>query len=159
MVIFNVSCVYKLCEYWRFRIGLIKENMNERKRLRTQSKALVIEKGIAKYLQIYTKIQQSKAYFSITTKERKESFLSLFMRNIELGYIQKRRYITIAMYPKLPISFIDADTNQKEIECAYRKNIFCCLHKATKGNFIQVTVQNEQCSTGMFKGSLAEGKA
>ena len=43
--IFLRACMYKLGEYWHFRMWLPKENMYARKILRTLIEATAIEKG------------------------------------------------------------------------------------------------------------------
>ena len=68
---------------------LPKENKYARKSLRTRSEATAIEKGKAAYLKIYANLQQGKSYFSITTKEGVEKYLSFRMRDVELGHIVK----------------------------------------------------------------------
>ena len=74
--IFDEACIYKRGEYWQFRMWLPKENKYARKSLRTRSEATAIEKGKAAYLEIYANLQQGKSYFSITTKEGVEKYLS-----------------------------------------------------------------------------------
>ena len=64
---------------------LPKENKCARKSLRIRSEPTAIEKGKAAYLEIYANPQQGKSYFSITTKEGVEKYLSFRKRNVELG--------------------------------------------------------------------------
>ena len=78
---------------------LPKENKYARKSLRTRSEATAIEKGKAAYLEIYANLQQGKTYFSITTKEGVEKYLSFRMRDVELRHIVKGRHTTIATKP------------------------------------------------------------
>ena len=92
--IFDEACIYKRGEYWQFRMWLPKENKYARKSLRTRSEATAIEKGKAAYLEIYANLQQGKTYFSITTKEGVEKYLSFRQRDVELGHIVKGRHIT-----------------------------------------------------------------
>ena len=96
--IFDEACIYKRGEYWQFRMWLPKENKYARKSLRTRSEATAIEKGKAAYLEIYANLQQGKSYFSITTKEGVEKYLSFRMRDVELGHIVKGRHTTIATH-------------------------------------------------------------
>ena len=142
--IFDEACIYKRGEYWQFRMWLPKENKYARKSLRTRSEATAIEKGKAAYLEIYANLQQGKSYFSITTKEGVEKYLSFRMRDVELGHIVKGRHITIATHLQHFLSFIGKDTKLKELERTDCENYFYHRHKATNGNVKQVTVQNEQ---------------
>jgi len=77
---------------------LPKENKYARKSLRTRSEVTAIEKGKAAYLEIYANLQQGKSYFSITTKEGVEKYLSFRQRDVELGHIVKGRHTTIATH-------------------------------------------------------------
>ena len=99
IAIFDEACIYKRGEYWQFRMWLPKENKYARKSLRTRSEATAIEKGKAAYLEIYANLQQGKSYFSITTKEGVEKYLSFRMRDVELGHIVKGRHTTILLTP------------------------------------------------------------
>ncbi|WP_443646887.1 hypothetical protein [Candidatus Ponderosibacter sp. Uisw_141_02] len=74
IAIFDEACIFKRGEYWQFRMWLPKENNYARKSLFTRSKATVIEKGKAAYLEISAKLQQGKSYFSITIKKRVEKW-------------------------------------------------------------------------------------
>ena len=144
IAIFDESCIYKRGEYWQFRMWLPKENKYARKSLRTPSEATAIEKGKAAYLEIYANLQQGKSYFSITTKEGVEKYLSFRMRDVELGHIVKGRHTTIATHLQHFLSFIGKHTKLKELERTDCENYFYHRHKATNGNVKQVTVQNEQ---------------
>ena len=48
--IFDEVCVYKLGEYWQFRLWLPKENKYARKSLRTRSESTAVERGKLKQL-------------------------------------------------------------------------------------------------------------
>ena len=144
IAIFDEACIYKRGEYWQFRMWLPKENKYARKSLRTRSEATAIEKGKAAYLEIYANLQQGKSYFSITTKEGVEKYLSFRQRDVELGHIVKGRHTTIATHLQHFLSFIGKDTKLKELERTDCENYFYHRHKATNGNVKQVTVQNEQ---------------
>ena len=98
IAIFDEACIYKRGEYWQFRMWLPKENKYARKSLRTRSESTAIEKGKAAYLEIYANLQQGKTYFSITTKEGVEKYLSFRKRDVELGHIVKGRHTTIATH-------------------------------------------------------------
>jgi len=98
IAIFDEACIFKRGEYWQFRMWLPKENKYARKSLRTRNEATAIEKGKATYLEIYANLQQGKSYFSITTKEGVEKYLSFRMRDVELGHIVKGLHITIVTY-------------------------------------------------------------
>ena len=80
--IFDEACVYKRGEYWQFRLWLPKENKYARKSLRTRSESTAIERGKAAYLEIYGNLQQGKSYFSITTKEGVEKWLTRWLTGI-----------------------------------------------------------------------------
>ena len=112
---------------------LPKENKYARKSLRTRSEATAIEKGKAAYLEIYANLQQGKSYFSITTKEGVEKYLSFRMRDVELGHIVKGRHTTIATHLQHFLSFIGKDTKLKELERTDCENYFYHRHKATNG--------------------------
>ena len=99
---------------------LPKENKYARKSLRTRSEATAIEKGKAAYLEIYANLQQGKSYFSITTKEGVEKYLSFRMRDVELGHIVSGRLATIATHLQHFLSFIGKDT--KDDTKRYRTN-------------------------------------
>ena len=71
----------------------------------TRSEATAVEKGKAAYLEIYANLQQGKSYFSITTKEGVEKYLSFRMRDVELGHIVKGRHTTIATHLQHFLSF------------------------------------------------------
>ena len=144
ITIFDEACIYKRGEYWQFRMWLPKENRYARKSLRTRSEATAIEKGKAAYLEIYANLQQGKSYFSITTKEGVEKYLSFRKRDVELGHIVKGRHATIATHLQHFLSFISKDTKLKELERTDCESYYYHRHKATNGNVKQVTVQNEQ---------------
>jgi len=144
IAIFDKACIYKRGEYWQFRMWLPKENKYARKSLRTRSEATAIEKGKAAYLEIYANLQQGKSYFSITTKEGVEKYLSFRMRDVKLGHIVKGRHTTIATHLQDFLSFIGKDTKLKELERTDCENYYYHRHIATNGNVKQVTVQNEQ---------------
>ena len=116
---------------------LPKENKYARKSLRTRSEATAIEKGKAAYLEIYANLQQGKSYFSITTKEGVEKYLSFRMRDVELGHIVKGRHTTITTHLQHFLSFIGKDTKLKEVKRLCKEFGF---------------------TAGMLKGSLAEGR-
>jgi len=113
---------------------LPKENKYARKSLRTRSEATAIAKGKAAYLEIYVNLQQGKSYFSITTKEGVEKYLSFRMRDVELGHIVKGRHTTIATHLQHFLGFIGKDTKLKELERTDCENYFYHRHKATNGN-------------------------
>ena len=81
--------MYKRGEYWQFHLWLPKENKYARKSLRTRSESTAIERGKAAYLETYGNLQQGKSFFSITTKEGVEKYLSFRKRDVELGHIVK----------------------------------------------------------------------
>ena len=141
IAIFDEACIYKRGEYWQFRMWLPKENKYARKSLRTRSEATAIEKGKAAYLEIYANLQQGKSYFSITTKEGVEKYLSFRMRDVELGHIVKGRHTTIATHLQHLLSFIGKDTKLKELERTDCENYYYHRHKATNTKVKQVTVQ------------------
>ena len=139
----------------------------------SKREATAIEKGKAAYLEIYANLQQGKTYFSITTKEGVEKYLSFRQRDVELGHIVKGRHTTIATHLQHFLCFIGKDTKLKELERTDCENYFYHRHKATNGNVKQVTVQNERANAlkevkrlckefgftaGMLKGSLVEGR-
>jgi len=144
IAIFDEACIYKRGDYWQSRMWLPKENKYARKSLRTRSETTAIEKGKAAYLEIYANLQQGKTYFSISTKEGVERYLSFRMRDVELGHIVKGRHATIATHLQHFLSFIGKDTKLKELERTDCENYFYHRHKATNGTVKQVTVQNEQ---------------
>jgi hypothetical protein len=88
---------------------------NTHVKLRTRSEATAIEKGKAAYLDIYADLQQGKSYFSITTGEGVEKYLSFRMGDVELGHIVTGRHITIATHLQHFLSFIGKDTKLKEL--------------------------------------------
>ena len=98
IAIFDEACVYKRGGYWQFRMWLAKENKWARKSLRTRSETTAVERGKAAYLEIYGNLQQGKSYFSITTKEGVEKYLSFRKRDVELGHIVSGRLATIATH-------------------------------------------------------------
>lgn len=144
IAIFDEACIYKRGEYWQFRMWLPKEKKYARKSLRTRSEATAIERGKAAYLEIYSNLQQGKTYFSITTKEGVEKYLSFRERDVELGHIVKGRHTTIATHLQHFLSYIGKDTKLKELERTDCENYYHHRHKVTSGNVKQVTVQNEQ---------------
>jgi hypothetical protein len=95
---------------------LPKENNYARKSLLTRSEATTIEKGKAAYLEIYANLQQDKTYFSITTKEGVEKYLSFRMRDVKLGHIVKGRHTTITTHLQHFLSYIGKYTKLKELE-------------------------------------------
>ncbi|MDB9800319.1 hypothetical protein OAB91_00485 [Alphaproteobacteria bacterium] len=171
-----------------FACGCLKENKYARKSLRTRSESTAVERGKAAYLEIYGNLQQGKSYFSITTKEGVEKYLSLRKSDVELGHIVSGRLATIATHLQHFLSFIGKDTKLKELERTNCENYFYHRHKATNTKVKQVTVQNEQSTinalmkwlnkngethalqkvkrlckefgftSGMHKGALAEGR-
>lgn len=152
IAIFDEACVYKRGEYWQFRVWLPKENKYARKSLRTRSEATAVERGKAAYLEIYANLQQGKTYFSITTKEGVEKYLSFRKRDVELGHIVKGRHTTIATHLQHFLSYIGKDTKLKELERTDCENYYFHRHKATKTKVKQVTVQNEQSTiNALFK--------
>ena len=52
IVIFDEACVYKLSEYWQFRMWLANENKYARRSLCTRSETTADERGKAAYLEI-----------------------------------------------------------------------------------------------------------
>lgn len=144
IAIFDEACIYKRGEYWQFRMWLAKENKYARKSLRTRSEATAIERGKAAYLEIYSNLQQGKTYFSITTKEGVEKYLSFRQRDVELGHIVKGRHTTIATHLQHFLGFIGKDTKLKELQRTDCENYYHHRHKGSNGNVKQVTVQNEQ---------------
>ena len=76
IAIFDEACVYKRVKYWQFRLWLPREIKYARKSLLTRSESTTIERGKAGCLEIYGNLQQGKSYFSITTKEGIEKYLS-----------------------------------------------------------------------------------
>jgi hypothetical protein len=173
MAIFDEACVYTRGEYWQFSLWLPKKNKYALKSLRTRTKSTAIERGKAAYLEIYGNLQQGKSYFSITTKEDVEKYLSFRKRDVELGHIVSGRLATIATHLQHFLSFIGKDTKLKELERTDCENHFYHRHKSTNTKIKQVTVQNEQSTinammkrlckefgftAGMLKGSLAEGR-
>jgi len=115
--IFDEACIYKPGEYWQFRMWLPKENKYARKSLPTSIEATATEKGKAAYLEIYANLQKVKSYFSITTKEGVEKYLSFRMRNVELGHIVKGRHATIATHLQHFLNYIGKYTKLKEVKC------------------------------------------
>ncbi len=95
---------------------LPKENKYARKSLHTRSESPAIEKGKAAYFEIYANLQRGKTYFSITTKEGVEKYLSFRMRLFELGHKVKGRHTTIATHLQHFLSLIGKDTKLKELE-------------------------------------------
>jgi site-specific recombinase XerD len=157
--IFDEACIYKRGEYWQFRMWLPKENKYARKSLRTRSEATAIEKGKAAYLEIYANLQQGKSYFSITTKEGVEKYLSFRQRDVEVGQIVKGRHTTISTHLQHFLKFIGKDTKLKELERTDCENYFYYRHKTTNGNVKQVTVQNEQSTiNSMMKWLFRNGE-
>ena len=129
---------------WQIRQWLPKENKYARKSLRIRSEVTAIEKGKAVYLTIYANMQQSKSYFSITTQEGVDRYLSVRMRDVELGHTFKGLHTTIAIHLQHFLSYIGKETKLKQIESTDCENYFYHRYKATYGNVKQVTVQNEQ---------------
>ena len=117
IAIFDEACIYKRGEYWQFRMWLPKENKYARKSLPTSIEATATEKGKAAYLEIYANLQKVKSYFSITTKEGVEKYLSFRMRNVELGHIVKGRHATIATHLQHFLNYIGKYTKLKEVKC------------------------------------------
>ena len=111
IAIFDEAFVYKRGEYWQFYLWLPKENKYARKSLRTRSESTAIERGKAAYLEIYGNLQQGKSYFSITTKEGVEKYLSFRQRDDELWHIVKGRLATIATHQQHFLSFIGKDSH------------------------------------------------
>lgn len=144
IAILDEVCIYNLGEYWQFRMWLPKENKYARKSLRTRSESTAIERGKAAYLEIYANLQQGKSYFSITTKEGVEKYLSFRKRDVEHGHIVKGRHTTIATHLQHFLSYICKDAKLKELERTDCENYFYHRHKSTNSKVKQVTVQNEQ---------------
>ncbi len=109
ILLYDESYIYRRGECWLFRMWLPKENRYARKSLLTHSEATAIEKGKAAYVEIYAKLQQGKSYFSITTKEGVEKYLSFRLRDVELGHLVKRRQKTIATHLQHFLSYIGKD--------------------------------------------------
>ena len=93
------------------------ERKHARKSLRTRSETTAVERGKAAYLEIYGNLQQGKSYFSITTKEGVEKYLSFRKRDVELGHIVSGRLAKIATHLQHVLSFIGKETKLKELEC------------------------------------------
>ena len=131
--IFDEACIYTRGEYWQVRVWLPKESKYARKNLRIRSEATAIKKVKAACLEIYANLQQGKTYFSITTKEGVEKYLSFRQRDVELGHIVKGRHTTIATHLQHFLSFIGKDTKLKELERTDCENYFYHRHKSTNG--------------------------
>ena len=100
-------------ECWQFRMWLPKKNKFEQKSLHTHQEATAIEKGKAKYLEIYANLEQNKSYFAIIIKEGVEKYLSFRMRDVELGHIAKVRYTRVAKHLEHFLGFICKDAKLK----------------------------------------------
>jgi hypothetical protein len=99
-------------------LWLPKENKYARKSLRTRSESTAIERGKPAYLEIYGNLQQGKSYFSITTKEGVEKYLSFRKRDVELGHIVSGRLATIATHLQHFLSFISKeDGKARDKDC------------------------------------------
>jgi integrase len=144
IAIFDEAVIYKRGEYWQFRMWLGKEKKYARKSLRTRNQNTAVERGKAAYLEIYSNLQQGKAYFSITTKEGVELYLNFRKRDVELGHIVSGRLATIATHLQHFLGFIGKDTKLKELERTDCESYYYHRHKSSNGNVKQVTVQNEQ---------------
>ena len=154
IAIFDEACIYKRGEYWQFRMWLPKENKYARKSLRTRSEATAIEKGKAAYLEIYANLQQGKSYFSITTKEGVEKYLSFRKRDVELGHIVKGRHTTIATHLMKSYDELKAEMEaiqQQMVEA--KKN-----ERANALKEVKRLCKEFGFTAGMLKGSLAEGR-
>jgi site-specific recombinase XerD len=144
IAIFDEAVIYKRGDYWQFRMWLTAEKKYARKSLRTRSQNTAVERGKAAYLEIYSNLQQGKAYFSITTKEGVGLYLNFRKRDVELGHIVSGRLATITTHLQHFLGFIGKDTKLKELERTDCENYFYHRHKSSNGNVKQVTVQNEQ---------------
>lgn len=144
IAIFDEAVIYKRGDYWQFRMWLTAEKKYARKSLRTRSQNTAVERGKAAYLEIYSNLQQGKAYFSITTKEGVGLYLNFRKRDVELGHIVSGRLATITTHLQHFLGFIGKDTKLKELERTDCENYFYHRHKTSNGNVKQVTVQNEQ---------------
>ena len=113
-----------------FACGCLKRTSTHVKAYAHAAKALHVERGKAAYLEIYGNLQQGKSYFSITTKEGVEKYLSFRKRDVELGHIVSGRLATIATHLQHFLSFIGKDTKLKELERTDCENYFYHRHKS-----------------------------
>ena len=118
IAIFDEACVYKRGEYWQFRLWLPKENKYARKSLRTRSESTAIERGKAAYLEIYGNLQQGKSYFSITTKEGVEKYLSFRKRDVGLDPLTFRSPNSFMRpFVRMPRGFFHLTTSAAVLDC------------------------------------------
>ena len=113
-----------------FACGYLKRTSTHVKAYAHAVKLLQLKKGKAAYLEIYANLQQGKSYFSITTKEGVEKYLSFRMRDVELGHIVKGRHTTIATHLQHFLSYIGKDTKLKELERTDCKNYYYHRHQS-----------------------------
>jgi integrase len=153
--IFDEAVIYKRGDYWQFRMWLNGEDKYARKSLRTRSESTAIEKGKAAYLDIYSKLQQGKTYFSITTKQGVEKYINYRKKDVEVGFIVSGRLGTIKTHLKHWLGFIGKDKRLKELENTDCEDYYNYRTK-TKSSGSLSTVKNEQvtinaCMKWLFK--------
>lgn len=105
------------------------------------AKAQQLERGKAAHLDIFANPQQSKSYFSITTKEGVENYLAFRKRDVELGHIVKERHTTIATQLQYFLTYIEAQME----EC---KEVIKQVHELCK---------EFKITAGHLKGELVDG--
>ena len=137
--------MYKRGDYWQMRMWLGKEKKYARFSLRTRNRDTAIDKAKKYYHELMAQQLAGKTYFSKTTKQGVEEYLTQRQLDVEAELIVKGRYSTIKTHSEHQSEFIGRDTKLKELERTDCENY---LHSRTKTkkklNVSQTTVANEQ---------------
>jgi integrase len=146
-MIFDGAIIYTRGKYYQFRMWLTNERKYARFSLKTTNHSTAKDKAKLYYHELMAKQLAGKTYFSKTTKQGVEQYLTQRQLDVDAGLIVKGRLGTIKIHLNHWLEFIGRDTKLKELERTDCENYFLERTKKKKGIAIsQATVVNEQSS-------------
>jgi len=157
VVIYDDAIIYQRGDYWQMRMWLTKENKYARFSLRTTNRDTAIDKAKKHFHELMAQQLAGKTYFSKTTKQGVEEYLTQREKDVEAELIVKGRWGTIKTHLEHWLDFIGRDTKLKELERTDCENYFHSRTKTRKNISVsQATVANEQSTinammTWLFK--------
>ena len=144
--IFDDAVIYRRGDVWHFRMWLTKERKYARQSLRTQNRAIAMEKGKDIYLEILANSRAGKNYFSLTTKQGVEKYLQNKEREIGTN-IKKGRYGTIKTHLEHWLNFIDKDKRLKDLHRMDCENYYLARNKNKKKLPVKAVTVKQEMST------------
>lgn len=144
--IFDDAVIYRRGDVWHFRMWLTKERKYARQSLRTQNRAIAMEKGKDIYLEILANSRAGKNYFSLTTKQGVEKYLQNKEKEIGTN-IKKGRYGTIKTHLEHWLNFIDKDKRLKDLHRMDCENYYLARNKNKKKLPVKAVTVKQEMST------------